>query len=131
MARKRKVAVFDIDGTIFRSSLLIELVEGLIAEKVFKAKVRREYAGAFRNWLDRKDTYEKYIDATVRAFKGNLQGVREKDLVKVIDKVVAREQNRVYRFTRDLAKDLKRRGYFLLAISQSPKYVVHRFAKGL
>jgi len=28
--RKRRVAVFDIDGTLFRSSLLIELVEALI-----------------------------------------------------------------------------------------------------
>lgn len=31
----RKVAFFDIDGTVFRSSLLIELVNALIAEGVF------------------------------------------------------------------------------------------------
>jgi len=30
--KKRKVAIFDIDGTIFRSSLLVELLEALIAE---------------------------------------------------------------------------------------------------
>lgn len=37
MARKRKVAVFDIDGTIFRSSLLIELVEVMVQHGLFQS----------------------------------------------------------------------------------------------
>ena len=35
----RKVAVFDVDGTIFRSSLLIQLVERLIADGLFPADI--------------------------------------------------------------------------------------------
>jgi len=31
----KKLAIFDIDGTIFRSSLTIELLESLIEEGVF------------------------------------------------------------------------------------------------
>ncbi|MDO8408133.1 MAG: HAD-IB family phosphatase, partial [bacterium] len=33
----------------------------------------------------------------------------------------------VYRYTRDLIKDLKKKGYFLLAISHSPKFIVDGF----
>ena len=32
---QRTVAVFDIDGTLFRSSLLIEITEALIQAKLF------------------------------------------------------------------------------------------------
>ncbi len=126
---KRKVAVFDIDGTLFRSSLLIELVEMLIAEKIFSASTRRIYASAYRKWLDRKGDYEKYILAVIRAFEKNLKGVRERELVRVAKRVVAFHENRVYRYTRDLIKDLRKKGYYVLAITHSPKYVAGDFGK--
>mgnify|MGYP001599791473 CR=1 FL=1 len=66
--KKKKVAVFDIDGTIFRSSLLIELTDALIQEGIFPESITKIYARAYKNWLERKDSYEKYIQAVVRAF---------------------------------------------------------------
>lgn len=41
---RKKLAVFDIDETIFRSSLLIEIIEALIAGGIFPAKARKIYA---------------------------------------------------------------------------------------
>lgn len=64
----RKVAIFDIDGTIFRSSLLIELVEVLIELGLFHTKVRAEYEREKVRWLDRKGDYEVYIMAVVGVF---------------------------------------------------------------
>ena len=43
--------------------------------------------------------------------------------------MIAEHRNRVYRFTRDLVRKLKRRGHFLLAVSQSPKTILDLFAK--
>ena len=63
---KRKVAIFDIDGTIFRSSLLIELVEVLIENKLFNFSARKEYEKEETEWLDRKGDYESYINAVVK-----------------------------------------------------------------
>ncbi len=128
---KRKVAVFDIDGTIFRSSLLIELVERLIADGTFPKSARRIYLSPQKNWLDRRDSYEKYIMAVVQAFNRNLAGVKESDFRRAINEVVAEHQFRVYRYTRDLVLALRKKGYFLLAISHSPKMAVDGFAKVL
>ena len=50
---KRRVAVFDVDGTIFRSSLLIELVEVLIEKEIFPLSVRVDYEREKVRWLDR------------------------------------------------------------------------------
>lgn len=123
--------MFDIDGTIFRSSLLIELVEALIIEGIFLSNVRKIYSKEYERWLDRKDSYEKYIDAVVKAFDENIKSVKEKDLLSAVGKVVLFHKNRLYRYTRNLVRELKKKNYYLLAISHSPMYVVGKFGKEL
>ena len=39
MDKKRPVAVFDIDGTLFRSSLLVELIQELVRREMFPKSV--------------------------------------------------------------------------------------------
>ncbi len=87
---KQRVAVFDIDGTIFRSSLLIEITDALIAEGVFPKKVRAVYAKAEKNWINRQDSYEKYIMAVVKAFESNIKGINHKDFTRIAKQVVAK-----------------------------------------
>lgn len=129
MSAKRKVAIFDIDGTIFRSSLLIEVTEALIQAGLFPDSSRRMYESAHRAWLDRRGSYDDYIMAVVRAFQKNIKGVHYREFLKVARQVVRFHKNRVYRYTRDLVGELKKKGYFLLAISLSPKGIVDDFAK--
>lgn len=126
---KRKVAVFDVDGTIFRSSLFIELAEELISQGIFNESVRGRYAKEQRAWLDRKGDYEAYINALVGVFLEEIRGVHYKDFQEAAKRVVDRKADRVYCYTRDLVKDLRARGYFLLAISQSPKSVLDHFCR--
>lgn len=127
----KKIAIFDIDGTIFRSSLIIELTDAFIQEDIFSSKVRKLYAMSHKNWLDRKGPYEEYINAVVRAFRKNIKGVYYRDFSKIAKKVVAFHKNRIYRYSRDLIKKLKKKGYYLLAISHSPKKIVEEFCKKL
>lgn len=123
----RKVAIFDIDGTVFRSSLLIELTDALVRDGVLPADAGRAYAEARGKWLDREGTYDDYINAVIRTFEGRIKGLEHKKFMAVAKRVVARSGAHVYRYTRDLAAKLKRRGYFLLAISNSPKEVLDPF----
>jgi len=127
--KKRKVAIFDIDGTIFRSSLLIELVNEFIAEGIFPKKVEKSYLSHYKKWLDRIDSYEKYLDGVVKSFEKNIEGKNYSDFVKIGNKVNCIKQKRVYRYTRNLIRELKRKNYFLLAISNSPKELVQGFCK--
>ncbi len=127
----KKVAIFDIDGTIFRSSLLIEVTEALIKEKVFLEDVRNSYKKDYQNWITRKGSYEKYIMSVVRAFEENIKGVKHEDFSRIVKKVIALHGQKVYCYTRDLVKDLKKKKYFLLAISHSPKELVDGFCRKL
>jgi HAD superfamily hydrolase (TIGR01490 family) len=128
---KKKVAIFDIDGTIFRSSLLIELLDELIAARILPAEVTRIYKKPFEDWFHRKGSYDNYIAAVVRAFNRHIQGVHVAEFDRVAERVIAQNKNRVYRYTRDLVQELKKKDYYLLAISHSPLAIVRAFAKTL
>lgn len=128
---KKPIAVFDIDGTIFRSSLIVELTDALVMEGVFPKSARKRYAKEYSRWLERKDSYEKYIAGVVRAYVKNIRGVSQPKIWEVSSRVMAFHQNRVYRFTRDLVKELKKKKYFLIAISNSPLDIVQPFARSI
>lgn len=124
---KRPVAVFDIDGTIFRSSLVVELVERLIAREVFPEEARKSYAPALEDWKRRQGDYSKYVKKVVEAFAKYAKGVPYGDAADIAGEIIEEKKDHVYRYTRDLAKELKRRGFFLLAVSHSPKFIVDGF----
>ncbi len=127
----KKVAIFDIDGTIFRSSLLIEITDALIQSGVFPSSARKIYAKSYKNWLDRRDSYDKYIGGVVKSFEKHIKGVKHEKFLAIAKKVVAFHQNRVYRHTRDLIQKLRKKNYYLLAISKSPREIVEEFCKKL
>jgi|SRR3989338_3754543 len=127
----KRVAIFDIDGTIFRSSLLIELVNRLVGEGVFPKSAVQEFAREKLAWLDRRGDYEAYVSAVVMSFVAHIKGVLYKDFACIAEEVVAEQKDRVYRFARDLIRTLKKKDYFLLAVSHSPKGVLDHFCKRL
>jgi HAD superfamily phosphoserine phosphatase-like hydrolase len=67
----------------------------------------------------------------VDAFKANIKGVEYGVFVDVAADVVDEQWKRVYRYTRDLLRDLKAREYYLLAISHSPKAILDFFCPRL
>jgi len=126
--KKIKLAVFDIDGTIFRSSLLIELINVLVEERIFPRKAKKEIEADYLAWLDRKGIYDTYVNKVVKIHRDYIAGCRKCDVLDVARHVVAWQKNRVHRFTRDLIKVLRRKKFYIIAISGSPQYIVSMFA---
>ena len=126
---EKRVAFFDIDGTVFRSSLLVELIEHLIEAEVFPIAARAEYLQSYTAWLNREGTYETYIDTIVKTFYKHIKGVQYSDFIKVGQLVVDAQSKQVYRYTRDLIIKLKKQNYYVVAISQSPKGILDPFCE--
>lgn len=124
---KQKVAFFDIDGTVFRSSLLIELVDDLIEAGLFPESVRNDFEPAHQSWLAREGSYDDYIQSIIDAFMIHIKGVEYAAFAEIGTTIVKQKGKRVYRFTRDYIKELKKEGYALIAISQSPKTILDEF----
>jgi len=126
--KPQKFAVFDIDGTIFRSSLVVELTRELIEEGLFPKSVERVYVEELQRWMDRRGSYKEYIDKVVQAYRANIKGLELDEVLEVADRMTIFHKNHVYRYTRDLINKLKKT-HFLLAISHSPYHVVEPFCR--
>ncbi|MBU1038622.1 HAD-IB family phosphatase [Patescibacteria group bacterium] len=124
--KKSQVAVFDIDGTIFRSSLQRELIMELVKYGVFPPIVKKELEKDFFSWVDRRGSYEDYIMGVVNSYEKRIPGVSVEDVRHVARIVIGKQKNRVYTFTRDLIKKL-RPTHHLVAISGSPIEIVKEF----
>jgi HAD superfamily hydrolase (TIGR01490 family) len=125
----KPVAFFDVDGTIFRSSLLIEIVEQLIEEGAFPKEAEELYVDSYNAWRNREGSYDEYMYDVIEAFVQHIKGVHYGTLADIGRRVVAVQSKHVYRYTRDLVKELKQQGYTLIAISQSPKTVLDEFCE--
>lgn len=127
----QKLAVFDMDGTIFRSSLFIELMNLMVHEGIFPKSTKQKYEKQYKEWQNRNGGYSEYVEAMVQAFHQNIKGVHYGDFADLSKRVVESQSKHTYRYTRQLVKDLKKDGYYMLAVSHSPKTILDFFCTTL
>lgn len=128
MDKKRPVAVIDIDGSLFRSSLLVELVDELVEQGTFPKSVRKLYQGTEGELQNRRGEYGPFIRKVIDAFATHAKGLPYGEIADMGGEIIERNLDRTYHYTRDLIQELKKKDYFLLAISYSPKFMVDGFA---
>lgn len=124
---KNKIAVFDIDGTIFRKNLHFELINELAWMKIFPAKVRNTLTEIYTNWLEHEGTYEDYRKAIVSLYAEHIKGCSRTDVLEASRIVVPFHAKRTYIFAEKLIKKLRAEGYHLIAVSGSPIEVVEEY----
>ncbi len=125
---KKKVAVFDIDGTIFRNSLLIELHWKMVKEGIIPRTTITKIDKLYWQWVRRKGSYDDYLWSVIENFDTHIAGVPVKTVAKLARRVVKTQSDIVYRYTRDLVKRLSKT-HILVAISGSPEIIVKEFAR--
>jgi HAD superfamily hydrolase (TIGR01490 family) len=131
LSARKPLAVFDVDGTLFRRGLLPALTRRLVDEGVFSEKVREELSRDYYAWVERRGSYENYDNLVVELFQRELKGVAVEELRRCARIEVEAHGRRLHLYTRDLAKRLREAGYYLLAISGSPEEILDIFLKPL
>lgn len=125
---KTKLGVFDIDGTIFRSSLTVELVNGFIKAGIFPKIAKKEMEADYLAWMNRQGHYDTFVKKLIEILFKYMPGSKREAVDDVVNEVILWQKDRVYRYTRDLISVLKKKQYKLIAISGSPSYIVQKFA---
>lgn len=125
-----KAAFFDIDGTIYRNSLLTEHFKKLIKYELLDI---REYElkvkDAFKEWDERVGDYDKYLEEITTTYVEAIKGLSLKYNDFISDQVLELKGNRVYKFTRDMIQWHKEQGHKVIFISGSPDFLVSRMAE--
>lgn len=128
---QQRLAVFDIDGTIFRKNLAFELIDQLAWKGVFKKEVRKTLVRLYSNWLDHKGTYEEYRKALVSLYAENLKGCTREQILRASKEVIPFYKDRTYIFANQLIAKFKKENYHIIAISGSPHEIVEEYNKYL
>ncbi|MFA6383314.1 MAG: HAD family phosphatase [Parcubacteria group bacterium] len=131
MSNKKRLAVFDIDGTIFRKNLAFELIDELAWMKVFDHKVRKDLTTLYSKWLDHKGTYEDYRRELVQLYCQNIKGCSKQEVLAASKIVVPFYKDRTYIFANNLIAKLREENYTIIAISGSPLEIVEEYNKYL
>lgn len=123
-------AFFDVDGTIFKSSLLEKVVEEGVNEGVFVREAFEKAARIRINWQDdnREGTYLAYIDELVGSFVTSIAGVSVADMEALTNNVIEKHRVRRFRFPRILMERVtERETHTPVIISGSPDFLVRKF----
>lgn len=125
-----KAAFFDIDGTLFRNSLLIEHFKKLIKYEVIDIAVWiEEVRDPFHNWSFRQGDYEMYLLDVSRAFKNSLKGKDTQVIEFISNQVIKMNWEKTYVYTRQRLNWHQDQGHAVFFISGSPDFLVSRMAE--
>jgi HAD superfamily hydrolase (TIGR01490 family) len=128
MAKFKSFAVFDIDGTLIRWQIFHAIFNALGEAGHYQPGDYEQFAAARKEWKARKhdESFKEYEAVMVEAVIRNLTTIPPEDFDRIIDEVFTEYKDQVYCYTRDLIKDLKQKGYVILAISGSLDEAVQR-----
>lgn len=125
-----RLAVFDIDGTLYRRSLMIDLIEHLMQLQRIMPSYFVESRALQKRWEERESGYNAYVQMMIREWEQKaMGGLAEIEVIQAANRILKDTQKRVYVFTRELLASLQDCGYTCVAISHSPKQVVDAFAQ--
>jgi HAD superfamily hydrolase (TIGR01490 family) len=129
---KSKIAVFDIDGTVYREAMSFIVAEELLIGPDFKEEAEA-LAGARHTYKSRGSTeaYWAYNKTILDVFKKALQHTTPAQLQEVIATLLKHKSDYCYAYTIQLIKQLKAEGRTLIAISGSIANIVEPFAKSV
>ena len=125
-----KAAFFDIDGTLFRNSLLIEHFLKLVEDGILDKKIWTDEIGPlYSKYENRLGAYEDYLDKSALAYQRAMIGLDRKIVDKYAQIVLDENKNKVYNVTKNAVKKHHEEGYLIFFISGSPNFLVNDFSK--
>lgn len=127
-----KIAVFDIDGTIYREAMSFIVAEELLDRYDFpeETKILDEARHTYKS-RQSTEAYWTYNKAILDIFKRILKQTTPEQLNKVVSDLLANKQDYCYAYTTQLVQQLKKEGRTLVAISGSIADIIEPFAKSL
>lgn len=123
-------AFFDIDGTIYRNSLMIEHFKKLIKYEFIDPAIWYNHVRATQeDWEKRYGDFEVYLEELADLYVNELIGVNKNHIDFIASQVVRLNGDKVYKYARDRIKFHKDNNHKVFFISGSPDFLVSKMAE--
>ena len=128
MEHMKKLAIFDIDGTLFRWQLYHELVFELKERDHFTDSEAKALDEALISWQAKHISWRDYEMLVIHTIEEHIRDITPQSLEASAQAVIERSAHKIYGYTAKLLKQLREKGYFTLAISASQQEIAEQFA---
>jgi len=123
-------AFFDIDGTLFRNSLMIEHFKKMIRYEVIDPTLWYGHLkDSYSEWEKRYGDFNDYMDELVQIYVKELKGINKSYIEFIASQVININWDKVYRYTRARIKWHKKQGHMIFFISGAPDFLVEKMAE--
>lgn len=126
---KITAAFFDIDGTVFRDSLMIAHFKKMREFKIIEDYNLANIHFSEKSWQKRRVAYDDFLDEISRTYVKSLMGVSYSDIMFTARHTIKNRADEVYRFTKNQIKYHLEKGHLVVFISGSPDFLVRHMAK--
>lgn len=123
-------AFFDIDGTLFRNSLMIQHFKKLIKYEVIDPSIwYNKIKPVYEEWEKRYGDFEHYLETLAEVYIEQLKGVNKSYIEFIASQVINVSGDMVYKYSRDQIEWHKKQGHKVFFISGSPDFLVSKMAE--
>lgn len=123
-------AFFDIDGTLFRNSLMIQHFKKLIRYEIIDPYIwYNKVKPVYEEWEKRFGDFEHYLETLAEVYIEELKGVNKPYIEFIASQVINVSGDMVYRYSRDQIEWHKKKGHKVFFISGSPDFLVSKMAE--
>lgn len=123
-------AFFDIDGTLYRDSLMIAHFKKLLKYEVIDPVLWYTHVEkTYTMWKKRRGNYEDYMEELAGIYVDAIKKLNKDETSFITKQVINLKWDAVYQYTRDRILFHQEQGHHVFFISGSPDYLVEAMAK--
>lgn len=122
------IALCDVDGTIFRDSFFLEILDRLIQIKD-ATDMHGRHERMHILWKAREITYDEYLWEAIDIFLELIVWVSQKDFEDICHDAVVSSMSRTYVWTKSFLNNFIEQGWKVFLVSGSPMEIVQEFAE--
>jgi HAD superfamily hydrolase (TIGR01490 family) len=123
-------AFFDIDGTVYRGSLMIEHFRKLMKYEVIEPNIWYDHISElYLRWKNRQGDYDDFMEELAQEYIKNLTGLNLNHIQFISEQVINLKGDAVYKYSRSRIDWHKAQGHRIIFISGSPDFLVSLMAK--
>lgn len=127
---KKIAAFFDIDGTLYRDSLMAEHFKKLVKYDILDDKIWiNDIRHLYKAWDNRQDDYDDYLFELSNKYVEAITGLDKETLDFIAKQVITLKADRVYKYTRDIIKKHQEQNHLVFFISGSPDFLVEKMGE--
>jgi HAD superfamily hydrolase (TIGR01490 family) len=128
---KQKLAIFDVDGTLFDGNLGIEFVKTLVKKGIFEKEISEGIFDWYGKYKSGEAEKSVVVDEMYKLFAKGMSGKKEGDMRLVALETWDGVVSSLHDFAKSLVKKLRQQGFRIIILSGSPIEMIKILGKKL